>query len=391
MIDAERIEKNLEGISFPRLSGTEHEQQASKLIIQKIEELGLNPEIQKFSFTTFYPRVYKKLAFCSIWWLLVVFFLYINIIFILINIVILSIIFVPLIIITRHPEDISLGEKYQSENVCIKLDAKVPNHTAEKSNKIQFLLLSHKDSKCQKLTITFRSINTKVWIYSFIIIVALLILKYFFISNIIFNLIIACILLLNLISTVLILVNTTNNKSPGAIDNGSGVSLVLELLHHFNKIENRLTSIDLWFIFTGAEENGTMGIRYLYRKHKQEWHHQTTRYLNFDSIGTHLDVFAVKNKGEHTSLFKLFADLSEELDPSYYIKYFIFALNRSDGYYLKNKNYKGIGFADKKAYKYIHSPKDTVDKVDHSFLAQFGRVLITLLEEYDKKISKPYS
>jgi len=388
MIDSERIRKNLEMISFPRLAGTKYEQKASQLIKDEIEKLELSPESQTFIFSTFYPRIYKKIAVSSISWLLIVFFIYINIIFVLINILVLGILFIPLIIITRHPEDIRVGKTFESENIYVKIDAKNQSTQETIDNKYHFLLLCHKDSKSQRLTITFRSINIRIWVYSLIISAISLILKYFFLSNIFFNIFVACVIIINCINTILIIINTTGNKSPGAIDNGSGVAIVLELLTHFSEMKNKLNNIDLWFIFTGAEENGTMGIRYLYKEIIKQITHQDLRYLNFDSLGSHLDIFAVKNKVEDAHLFKLIVELSKKLNPTYHIKYYIFPVTRSDGYYLKNEDHKGLGFADKKVYKYIHSPQDTVDKVDPDFLEGFCEVIVKLLKEYDNSINK---
>ena len=54
MIDETRIRENLEVISFPRLSGTDHEENAFNIVKNKIEQLNLEPSVQNFSFTSFY-------------------------------------------------------------------------------------------------------------------------------------------------------------------------------------------------------------------------------------------------------------------------------------------------------------------------------------------------
>ena len=77
MIDEKRIKENLELVSFPRLSGTEGEKKAFNLVKNKIEELNLEPSVQNFSFTSFYPRVYQKIMLISCFWALVI--LYLNI------------------------------------------------------------------------------------------------------------------------------------------------------------------------------------------------------------------------------------------------------------------------------------------------------------------------
>ena len=63
MIDEKRIITNLEAFSFPRLSGTEGENKAFNLALEKIRDLEIEPEIQKFTFSTFFSRVYQKIVF----------------------------------------------------------------------------------------------------------------------------------------------------------------------------------------------------------------------------------------------------------------------------------------------------------------------------------------
>ena len=98
MIDETRIRKNLELLSFPRLSGTPKEKDAFNHVKKKIEHLNLEPLVQEFSFSTFYPRIYQKIVFLLSFSAL--FFLYFNMI---IFILIVIIIFIPFVIITRKP------------------------------------------------------------------------------------------------------------------------------------------------------------------------------------------------------------------------------------------------------------------------------------------------
>jgi hypothetical protein len=211
----------------------------------------------------------------------------------------------------------------------------------------------------------------------------MLILKYIFISTVWFNILTACMIGLNWNNTLLIIINTTDNRSPGAIDNGSGVAIILELLHYFSKREHKLHNLELWFVFTGAEENGTMGIRNFYQIIK-DFNKERVRILNFDSIAAHLDVFAsVEKRIKNKPFFQLLSKHLTRLNPTYHVKPYILPVTRSDGYYLNKKDFLGIGFADKKSYKYIHSPQDSVDKVKPQFLASFCKAIATFLQEYD--------
>ncbi|MEJ2267596.1 MAG: M20/M25/M40 family metallo-hydrolase, partial [Nanoarchaeota archaeon] len=93
-----------------------------------------------------------------------------------------------------------------------------------------------------------------------------------------------------MIATILIGINTTKNSSYGAIDNASGIVCVLELLRYYSNENNRLENVDSWFVFTGCEETGTMGIRNLYNKLKV-FDRNLFMLVNFDSVGRGITIY----------------------------------------------------------------------------------------------------
>jgi len=385
MPNSQNIKKTLEKISFPRLSGTENEQRAAEYIKKQIYNLNLTPEIHKFIFTSFYPRIYKRIVFSLIFWLILVFYIDLNFIFTISNIFIVIFIFVPLVLLTRKPEKIRLGKKHQSENIYVKIESMKPidlKHVQD--NNLQVFFLCHIDSKSQRFSIKIRVISVKLWIYSLLLIMVFLVIKYLFLyDNFIFNIVIFIEISFNFVGTILIMVNTTHNESNGAIDNASGICLVLDLLNYYIKPRNRLKNIDLWFVFTGCEETGTMGIRHFF-KIISDYNKKEIKYFNLDSVAKELDIFGpLKKKVKQDKFLSTFFKFSKELNPSFHLKRYILAVNRSDGYYLKREDLVGLGFGDKSSYKYIHSQNDTVDKVNPGFLADVNRVIIKFLKEYD--------
>jgi len=121
MIDEKRILENLKAFSFPRLSGTESEKKSFNIAKNKIERLNLTPSVQEFSFSTFYSRVYPKVSLSLLFWLLLTLFLKVQVIFMYANLTIVLLVFVVLIGITRNPEKIKIGRKYNSQNLFVKL------------------------------------------------------------------------------------------------------------------------------------------------------------------------------------------------------------------------------------------------------------------------------
>ena len=371
MIDGNRIKQNLEEFSFPRLSGTENEKRAFKIAKNKIEDLKLKPSVQEFSFTTFYPRIYQKIAFTLSFWLLFVLYLNFEGIFTIVNLVILLLIFIPSYFITRNPENIKIGKKRISQNLYVNLEE-------ENKNK-NVLFFSHLDSKGQRLPIKFRGIFFKIWFYSLMCGMIIIIFKNILFIQYSFWLYIIGIVPIgiNLISTIIIDLNTTNNKSPGAIDNASGIAIVLELLNHYSAPKFRLKNYNLWFIFTGAEETGTMGIRNFYKiiKHLEP---NNSIIFNFDAIGRSIVVYT---STEGAMYFKNAGNLNATINTNKPLV----RTARSDAYYLKKKNFRGFAFGDLTSHKYLHTIHDTVDKVDPFNLENLCKHITEILHRFDNQ------
>jgi hypothetical protein len=73
----------------------------------------------------------------------------------------------------------------------------------------------------------------------------------------------------------------TGNESPGALDNASGVGMVLACAEYF--AQNPPTDFSVRFLFFGAEEYGLQGAVYHVKNHVEEW--QSPWVINFDGVG----------------------------------------------------------------------------------------------------------
>jgi len=390
MIDENRIRKNLDLFSFPRLSGTEGEKKALNLAIQKVEELNLKPLTQDFVFSTFFGRTYPKIAFSL--GFMILFLFYLNFVSFVIPLfyMIIFLILGFLFILARKPESIRLPKKLNSTNLYVKLDRKSMMNKSEinKNNlndqERNILFLCHLDSKGQRFSILGRIRIIRTWVFSGIIVIFIVFFKNYIFSpfSLLFYIIGIFPIAINFISTILFLLNTTNNESNGAIDNASGIACILELLTYFSNPESRLKHYNLWFVFTGAEECGTMGIRNFYYKltrvNKEE-----SIFLNFDAIAKSAYLFTAKKMSDqiHT-IFNMFLKNSKGLIIKRNPKKIYFG-SYSDGYYLKKKNFKGIAYGDMESYEYIHSIHDTVDKVDSSLLKRLCEMTIDNLIVFD--------
>ena len=390
MIDEKRIIENLKTFSFPRLSGTRFEKKSYRIAKQKIEDLNLTPTVQKFKFTTFYSRVYPKISLTLLFWLVLVLFLKINTIFTSINLISGLVILLFLFAVTRNPEKINIGQKLDSQNLFVKVPRKsnellTQNDTSFENidNGKNVFLFSHLDSKGQILPIKIRVLSYKIWIISYLFCLLILFFNTFFITNTNLFLNISAILIIgiNFIATGLILLNSSNNKSKGAIDNASGISCVMELLNYYLNPENRLKNFNFWFVFTGAEESGTMGIRNFY-SYIRKLDRNTNFIINFDTIAKKAILYdhgLINNKNnksyqyilENKDLFSI-----EGAKKIYFGTY-------SDGLFLYNNKFHGLGIGDKSSYRFVHSIHDDIDKINFKLLTKLCRFITILLKERD--------
>ncbi|MFX1317244.1 MAG: M28 family peptidase [Promethearchaeota archaeon] len=383
MVNEARIKKNLKKFAFPRLSGTEFELEAFNKVMGEIKNLNLEFEIQSFTFSSFYSRIYPKVAFLL--GSLILLLLHLNII-IIISFTLILIFFsmvIASIILTRKPEKIQFIKRFNSQNLLVKIKS---NSNATNNNNRIVMFMSHIDSKGQRFTINTRIRMIKLWISSSIILAVVIIYKNFIIINIEFELILYLIglfpLTINMFASIIILLNATNNSSAGAVDNASGIACNLELLNYYRIPKNRLTNYNMWFLFTGAEECGTMGIRHFYNN-LNNFDFNKSIIFNFESIANHVYLFPGENEGDHIKeIDYLLLNNNRNLPIRHYITSRVLGTH-SDGGFLGDRGLQGYGVGEVEAYAYMHTPNDTIDKIDTKVLKNLCLVLIDTLKEHD--------
>jgi hypothetical protein len=385
VIEEARIKRNLEKFTFPRLSGTIFELKAFNKLIEELKSLNLNFEIQDFTFSSFYSRTYPKIAFSSV--SLILFLLYLNICMImsLPIIIILLGILITSVILTRKPEKIQLITKFNSQNILVKIKSK--SNEMKNSDRIA-LFISHMDSKGQRFKIKIRIRIIKIWISSSIILLVIIALKniVFIGFEIIFYVIGVFPLIMNIFASIMTLLNTSNNTSEGAVDNASGIACNLEMLNHFNLPENRLTNYNMWFLFTGAEECGTMGIRHFINNLKN-FDPIKSIVFNFESIANQVHIYPGVVGDHAKEISNLLLNNKRNLPLRHYHKERVLGTH-SDGVILGDRGFQGFEFGEIEAYAYMHTPNDTIDKVNTKILKKVCVVLTDALKEHDSNFFK---
>ncbi|MHA1460753.1 MAG: M28 family peptidase [Promethearchaeota archaeon] len=381
MIVENRIKKNLKKFAFPRLSGTQFELMAFNKIKKEVKDLNLDFEVQNFTFSSFYSRIYPKIAFSSGSLIYLTLFLKFHPIISLISLVFLISILTSSILLTRKPERIQFIKKFNSQNLIVKIKS---SSEKLKINDRIILFVSHIDSKGQRFTIKIRIRMIKLWIATSIIFMIILPFKFstYLGFEVIFYIIGGCPLILNFLASIIIVLNITDNSSEGAVDNASGIACNLELLNHYSIPKNRLFNYDIWFLFTGAEECGTMGIRYFYNN-LENYDPEKSVAFNFESIAKHVYLFpGGKEDVTAQDIDYLLLNNTRNLRINHYLTNRVLGTH-SDGGFLGNRGFQGYGIGEVEAYEYMHTPNDTLDKIDTDILKKLCLVLTDSLKKHD--------
>ena len=94
-----------------------------------------------------------------------------------------------------------------------------------------------------------------------------------------------------------LILNFTGNRSPGALDNGSGIGSLLELARTWRPRPD--APADVVFVATGAEEAGLDGARHFLKMHDAWWFEKPTLLINLESVGAGPRLYLA---GHHASL-----------------------------------------------------------------------------------------
>ncbi len=179
------------------------------------------------------------------------------------------------------------------------------------------------------------------------------------------------------ISALPLLLLDTGNESPGAIDNASGVGLVLHLAECLRGTQSeRLCNLTI--LIPGAEEFSLMGSAAYVQLHAEQLDHEAgyTHVLNFDGIGVDGDLRWIGRGGE----------LSDRIQQT------CRDLNLKLGRFnMLGALYDHLPFADRgldavsliaisPASRSLHTPKDSIDKLQVRGFDQAGRVALRVIE-----------
>ncbi len=188
----------------------------------------------------------------------------------------------------------------------------------------------------------------------------------------------------------LLLFNSVGNRSPGALDNATGVATVLELSKIFKKTPPQ--NLKLTFLICAAEELGLYGSAFYIKNHKNRLNTQTTYFLNFDGIGGRgktilLTSYGIPLKKTSQTLNNLIFEIVEEKDlRDKLTKLFLPIGAATDHVPIQRAGYEVTMLGS--FISSFHTSKDTIYNINEDSLRNVGIIASELANKLDRKFNE---
>jgi hypothetical protein len=261
---------------FPRLVGTPGEKKAATIIKKNLSDLGYQVQKEEFSiFKT--PWGYTRILMGISLFLLGTARLFLSSSPILGCLMILLLIMLGvgggrgwLWFISKEGKHASAS----SENIWADLRPSVTE------NDPRLFFCAHYDSKSQTLRLKSRVYWLGTGLGSLVLLL-IVFFSYTFSPALWLRSMANLLTLVGAFVAIRLMIVKTGNESPGALDNASGVGMVLACAEYF--AQNPPTDFSVRYLFFGAEEYGLQGSVYHVKNHAEEW--QSPWVINFDGVG----------------------------------------------------------------------------------------------------------
>ncbi|MFX0070484.1 MAG: M28 family peptidase [Candidatus Hermodarchaeota archaeon] len=415
IFSTERIRNYVNKFSFPRLCGTEGEIKAVELTYDSFKEIGFNEqEIVKepFEFSDFYSTTLIQLIgtislTCT---LILILALYLNP-FVTIGLIAGMVVLVIFIVKSlKHPEYMGFWAKYYGDTIqATNIIVKIPAKSLSEKEAGNIIVSAHLDSKSQSYKTVWRIIIYRVWLFGgiFLGLLYIFLLIYFFIPSSLksyysqstllreilqtINISLIALTVLVSVSNIFLMFLFTYNKSPGALDNASGMAVVFELSSFFKN--HVLNNFNLWFCQFSAEELGTMGSRIFVNNREDQFIKGEVFQINLDMISS--ATHEKRNRIEYLKSYglappkKIAPILSHYLDEAAREENIeIKGFHLTTGAHLDSvpfhlRGYSAVDITTRAAANFTHNKIDTPDKVDPYVLSNTCKIVKKVIEMLD--------
>ena len=378
--DAKGAYHHITQLAIPRLMGSAGEAEVQDYIVEQFTELGLDVSWEPFAFTKFPAEVLPRIL--SAFFVLIVLSVpWFGERFPTPVCVACVLSLTVAMFFTQWQKRLeglyNVGRKYRTENIIAK------NNANRDDNTPAFLFVAHYDSKSQVLPIAVRMVAYGIAIVGLMALTVVMLVR---VITIIWlpNYIVWGIAGITSFCLLLLQINLTENRSPGAFDNASGVGVMLEVAR---VVMARGDKKSVTFLAAGAEEYGMCGaLRYI-QAHADEYDRENTYVVNLDGLGVGNGVNLITRYGippTHTTrtLGNLFRTSSEALGIRVSERYLPIGVGldsipiASRGFETVTLTARGVGSVALK----IHSKQDRSELLNEKSLQQVGELIVDVIE-----------
>ena len=377
--DAARAYQHITSLAFPRAVGSTGEAKAQNYIAEQLSASGLDVSRDVFFFSKFPAEVFPRLL-CALFVLVVLCVPLLGERFPVPVCLICLLSLAVALFFTQWQNGLeglyNIGRSYTSENIV------ATNGQRAEANMPALLFVAHYDSKSQVLPIAVRAAAYGISILGLVVLTLMTLLNVVATTGLSMSIVWSitgattfCLLLLQ--------INLTQNRSPGAFDNAAGVAVLLELARGV-MIQDVKKSVT--FLATGAEEYGMCGaLRYM-QQHAGTYNPAGTYVINLDGLGVGNAFSLVTRYGlppirTANGLASLFQTSAETLGIAVSERYLPIGVGldsipiASRGFETVTLTAKEVGNA---AFK-VHSKWDTEDILNRKNLQQAGELIVEVI------------
>ncbi len=382
-----RVMTDIESLSVPRRAGSAGEKKAIEYLVNSLQEIGIPHTLEEFSFSLFPAAVGVRFVLLILWVVLLA----------AVDIheshpVTSTVLFVFLLAGsipgTRWNNFV---ERIFDFRVMRKKSANVVARLSPEETKGRLVLMAHHDSKAQTFPLYIRFILYAAFFTGLAgVSVLYFLFRIFGATDWILYLWIPSMLLA--IPMFLLLFNFSSDRSPGSVDNATGLAVLLELARELK--ERGLKRIETVFVMTGAEEEGFAGaIRFIQEK-VSDYNKHNTYFLNFDGLGSPGGLILFSRHGvppvrTGERLEMLLVDCANEMNIPLHPGY-LPANPCLDHIPVSHKGYRAATLTSSgmsRATMSIHTPWDSVENVDPERLRESFLLVSNLVDVLEKGVS----
>ncbi len=374
-------------VAYPRLVGTPGEKKVIEYTKTAFETRGFSEEevqSQEFTFSRFFGgTMIQLLAFA-----LTIFLLNFSIL-LLFNPVMNAFLLVAFLVVAyfflkanNNPESLK-SQLATTENIFVR----VPSRDEKKGT---IVLSAHHDSKGQNFITVVRAA-----LFLFGILLGVLTLLTVLLSLLIILFQVEVPFYLRILGSATgfpaavlffaLVFNAVNNKSLGAVDNATGMAIVLELMRAV-KEEGGLQHYEVIGAIFSAEEYGMMGARFWMQEYGEEFSPKHCYNINYDMVTDPVNFLAAGGLVKKP-VNKRLNDLFEKVATSKMIPVSGFWLPvgaMTDRFVFSKHGWEGMDVVTRKAANFAHSySDDTIEKVSPRALREVCEISLGMLHELD--------